>query len=290
MASSLSTLCSVTDFTRKASIDDILAEINADNSSILSSLMKELSKEVVVVEEASTSDLMLKEVRSDDEGYEMYNEYAFRKGFSIHMGLIRTSHRTGLWIMRRFVCSNAGFKDVKKETSRNFFITKDGVWIVVRHNMIHNHLMIPADKRYLLRSQRDITEEQLKYFSAMKASGCRVFDLLRAMRKRYFSQRQASESDFYYDFELDEHGSLISFFWRDGGMKRDYEYFGDLLVFDTTYRTNRYDIICAPFVGMNHHSNNVVFGLGSWLMSVFLPLFGCLSLFCDQWVAEYPKL
>ncbi|XP_021747450.1 protein FAR1-RELATED SEQUENCE 5-like [Chenopodium quinoa] len=40
---------------------------------------------------------------------------------------------------------------------------------------------------------------------------------------------------------------------------RDYHYFGDLLVFDTTYRTNKYGMICAPFVGMNHHGNNVMF-------------------------------
>ncbi|XP_021852147.2 protein FAR1-RELATED SEQUENCE 5-like [Spinacia oleracea] len=161
-------------------------------------MYEHLSKEVVVVEEASASELMLKEVRSDDEAYEMYNDYAFRKGFSICKGLIRTSRRTGLWIMRRFLCSNSGFEDVKKETLRKyersemrtgctaftqFSITKDGVWAVARHNMTHNHHMIPANKRYLLRSQRDITGEQLKYLSAMKASGCRVSDLLRAMRK-----------------------------------------------------------------------------------------------------------
>ncbi|XP_021863320.2 uncharacterized protein [Spinacia oleracea] len=120
MASPVSTLCSVNDFTSKASIDAILAEINADNSSILSTLMKQLSKEVVVVEKASASELMLKEVRSDDEAYEMYNDYAFRKGFSIRKRLIRTSRRTGLWIMRRFLCSNSGFKDVKKETLRKY--------------------------------------------------------------------------------------------------------------------------------------------------------------------------
>ncbi|XP_056688062.1 uncharacterized protein [Spinacia oleracea] len=118
MASSIFTLCS--DFTSKASIDVILAKINADHSSILSTLMKELSKEVVVVEEASESELMLKEVRSDDEGYEIYNDYAFRKGFRIPKGLIWTSRRTGLWSMRRFVFSNVGFKYVKKETSRKY--------------------------------------------------------------------------------------------------------------------------------------------------------------------------
>ncbi|XP_031111858.1 protein FAR1-RELATED SEQUENCE 5-like [Ipomoea triloba] len=45
-------------------------------------------------------------------------------------------------------------------------------------------------------------------------------------------------------------------------MMRDYELFGDLLVHDTTHRTNKYDMICGPFVGMNHHCMNVMFGCG----------------------------
>ena len=45
-------------------------------------------------------------------------------------------------------------------------------------------------------------------------------------------------------------------------MKVDYDAFGDLLVHDTTYRTNKYGMICGPLVGMNHHNNNVMFGIG----------------------------
>ena len=63
-------------------------------------------------------------------------------------------------------------------------------------------------------------------------------------------------------------------------MLDDYKLFGDLVVFDTTYRTNKYDIICAPFIGMNHHSKNGMFGCGFllnekidsliWLFHTFL--------------------
>ncbi|XP_056695724.1 protein FAR1-RELATED SEQUENCE 5-like [Spinacia oleracea] len=76
---------------------------------------------------------------------------------------------------------------------------------------------------------------------------------------KYFTQRNFSEVGFYYDFEHSEEDGILSFFWIDGRMKRDYEFFGDLLVFYTTYRTNKYDMICAPFVGMNHHGNNVIY-------------------------------
>jgi len=43
-------------------------------------------------------------------------------------------------------------------------------------------------------------------------------------------------------------------------MKYDYLLFGDLLVFDRTYRINRYKMICAPFVCMDHHMKNVMVG------------------------------
>ena len=61
-------------------------------------------------------------------------------------------------------------------------------------------------------------------------------------------------------------------------MKSDYLLFGDLL--DTTYTTNHYEIICIPFICMNHHVKNVIVGCGFlmnekaesfiWLFETFL--------------------
>ena len=71
-------------------------------------------------------------------------------------------------------------------------------------------------------------------------------------------------------------------------MKCDYILFGDLLVFDTTYRTNRYERICAPFVRMNHHAKYVMVGCGFlmnekiesfvWLFETFLEAMGNVQL------------
>ena len=55
---------------------------------------------------------------------------------------------------------------------------------------------------------------------------------------------------------------LLSFFLCDKQMLEDYTLFGDLVVFDMAYRTNKYDMICAPFVGMNHHDMNSMFCCG----------------------------
>jgi len=45
-------------------------------------------------------------------------------------------------------------------------------------------------------------------------------------------------------------------------MIEDYNLFGDVVVFDTTYRTNEYEMTCASFVGMNHHNKNIMLGCG----------------------------
>ena len=53
---------------------------------------------------------------------------------------------------------------------------------------------------------------------------------------------------------------MTIFFWRDGRSRIDYNSFGDVICFDNTYRTNKYNMICAPFVGVNHPWKNVLFG------------------------------
>ena len=44
---------------------------------------------------------------------------------------------------------------------------------------------------------------------------------------------------FSYTVQLDNKGHMTNFFWRDGNSLIDYESFGDVIIFDTTYvRTN----------------------------------------------------
>ncbi|RYR18655.1 hypothetical protein Ahy_B03g063275 [Arachis hypogaea] len=37
-----------------------------------------------------------------------------------------------------------------------------------------------------------------------------------------------------------------------------FEYFGDVISFDTTYNTNRYNLVCGSFVGVNHHGQSTL--------------------------------
>jgi zinc finger SWIM domain-containing protein 3 len=60
----------------------------------------------------------------------------------------------------------------------------------------------------------------------------------------------------------------------------DYDAFGGVLIFDSTYRVNRYNLPFVPFVGVNHHRSTTVFACAVlsdettssyvWLLETFL--------------------
>ncbi|XP_019434789.1 PREDICTED: protein FAR1-RELATED SEQUENCE 11-like isoform X2 [Lupinus angustifolius] len=65
---------------------------------------------------------------------------------------------------------------------------------------------------------------------------------------------------FQYDFTMDDNNKLEHIIWVFGDSIRAYEAFGDVVVFDTTYRINRYDMPLGLWVGIDNHGNSIFFG------------------------------
>ena len=58
-------------------------------------------------------------------------------------------------------------------------------------------------------------------------------------------EESKKDPDFYYRVRLNGQGQLIALIWSDTVMREDYQIYGDVVViFDTTYHTNRYNLIC----------------------------------------------
>ncbi|XP_010233328.1 protein FAR1-RELATED SEQUENCE 5-like [Brachypodium distachyon] len=74
--------------------------------------------------------------------------------------------------------------------------------------------------------------------------------------------RQERDPNFFFNYLVDGEGHLKGLFWADSQSRLDYEVFGNVVVFDSTYRTNKYNLPFVPFVGLNHHHSTVVFGCG----------------------------
>jgi zinc finger SWIM domain-containing protein 3 len=97
---------------------------------------------------------------------------------------------------------------------------------------------------------------------------------------RIMGNRKKREPEFFYEYDLDDEGRRKHMFWCDSQSHRDYRDYGDVLVFDSTYKMNKYKKPFVPFVGLNNHRRTTVFRcaiLSSeteetyvWLLKTFL--------------------
>ena len=78
----------------------------------------------------------------------------------------------------------------------------------------------------------------------------------------YFVRMQGKNSNFYYALDLDDELRVRNVFWVGARSRAAYESFHDVIIFDTTYLTNKYDMPFAPFIGINHHSESIILGCG----------------------------
>ncbi|CAB4313498.1 unnamed protein product [Prunus armeniaca] len=211
------------------------------------------------------------------------------------------------------------------------FQDDNGMWKVSHFVSEHNHELAMPEERQFLRSNRKVSEAHLGVIKTMVDAGIRTTntysylseevggsqnvgftkrDCYNVVNKEkmvmieagdaqslinLFKPKQAEDPMFFYTVQVDQENRMTNFFWRDGRSRIDYDCFGDVVVFDTTYRTNRYNMICAPFVGVNHHWKNVLFGCAFlldektdsfiWLFETFLESMGGRkpkTIFTDQ--------
>ncbi|KAL6194484.1 hypothetical protein ACLB2K_035568 [Fragaria x ananassa] len=88
------------------------------------------------------------------------------------------------------------------------------------------------------------------------------------------------EGHFFGRFTPNWEGRLANLFWRDNESLLDYNAFGDVVIIDSTYKTNIYSCLVILFVGSNNHRGTVLFASAivadekeatfSWVIEKFL--------------------
>ena len=78
----------------------------------------------------------------------------------------------------------------------------------------------------------------------------------------YFVRMQGKNSNFYHALDLDDELRVRNVFWVDARSRAAYESFHDVIIFDTTYLTNMYDMPFAPFIEINHHGESIILSCG----------------------------
>ncbi|CAL5338642.1 unnamed protein product [Camellia sinensis] len=75
----------------------------------------------------------------------------------------------------------------------------------------------------------------------------------------YLCAKADANPYFFYKYDKDQENRLDKLFWADSRSRLDYAAFGDVLVFDTTYKTNAYNKPFVIFVGVNNHFETTIF-------------------------------
>ncbi|XP_057803891.1 protein FAR1-RELATED SEQUENCE 5-like [Salvia miltiorrhiza] len=221
-----------------------------------------------------------------DDVFDLYTEYGRFNGFSVRKGTQRPD--------------------------------EDAPWKVRTFAKKHNHELLKHSESYLLRSARKMSDGKKRLIVGMKSSGIGVSKAFRFMENEaggrqnvgftrndvyneldrenrkmcrvdnadanklveYLTEKGLTEPSFYWKVKLSDDCRLEHLFYRDSRCLIDYQHFGDVVFVDATYKTNKYDLMCVPIVGMNHHRSNVMFGIAllsnertesyQWLFRTFL--------------------
>ncbi|KAK2971627.1 hypothetical protein RJ640_003447 [Escallonia rubra] len=113
-----------------------------------------------------------------------------------------------------------------------------------------------------------------------------------------FKNQASQDPSFFNAFQLDNEEQITNIFWADGRMRMDYELFGDIVTFDTTFATNKDHRPLGVFIGFNHYREQVIFGASllydetqasfDWVFNTFLEAHKFkkpIMLFTDQDIA-----
>ncbi|XP_042432680.1 protein FAR1-RELATED SEQUENCE 5-like [Zingiber officinale] len=179
----------------------------------------------------------------------------------------------------------------------NVAVRNDGNFVITSVYIEHNHILSPGKSRHFrcnkvlnsatkrkleLNDQAGITLSKSFHSCVVEAGGyenlsfdernCRNY-ISEARRLRleegdaealstYFCRMQSRNPNFFYVVDLDGESRIKNIFWADARCRAAYDYFCDVVTFDTTYLTNSYDMPFAPFVGVNHHGQSILLGCG----------------------------
>ncbi|RYR16131.1 hypothetical protein Ahy_B04g073070 isoform K [Arachis hypogaea] len=91
----------------------------------------------------------------------------------------------------------------------------------------------------------------------------------------YFMRMKDINPNFFYAVDVDEVNQFKSALWVDTRCRASYEYYGDVVSFDTTYRRNKHGLPFASFVGVNHHGKSTL---------LRCTLMGNEEICCFEWV------
>ncbi|XP_076948867.1 protein FAR1-RELATED SEQUENCE 5-like [Bidens hawaiensis] len=196
---------------------------------------------------------------SVDHAYDFYCEYAKKAGFCVRKG---DGSNRPYYKRRKRPTIQCGCR------AQIFLKSDDGLRFEINDFVEgHNHELVDAKDMHFVRSNRKLTHVQQDIIYELSTLNLRPVKAFNIMRTKYggFEEVGATKDD----YEIS---------------KKNYLAFGDIISFDATFKTNKYNMVFVPFTAIDNHYRNVTVGAAllsfesiesySWLLKVFLDFFG----------------
>ncbi|XP_076900220.1 protein FAR1-RELATED SEQUENCE 3-like [Bidens hawaiensis] len=264
------------------------------------------------VEVEKTEDAYLKKERTNevigqvfdtpDHAYTFYNRYAFLHGFGICILSTFKNRTTNVAYRMNYVCNKEVFKDIKRvdefNDAHNHELTVTPTKVMkhrshgkFQRSMACKSLMLELGQSGLRRCQIKKVVNTIKNPGENDVTSKQCANVLNEQRKQYkgkefyglikhFQDKLLEDPNLYFVVDLCDDGSPRNIFWADGRSKDSYIKFSDVIVFDVTYMTNKFKMPFAPFFGVNHHHQSILFASAllenekqdtfEWLFQTFL--------------------
>lgn len=112
---------------------------------------------------------------------------------------------------------------------------------------------IEKDVRNFVRTCKKTVEENDALITEKREND--LLDLLEGCKAS-----EQKDEGFVYSFTTDENGRVENIAWSYGHSRQAYSFFGDVVTFDTTYRSITYNMIFGVWFGIDNHGNVLFLG------------------------------
>lgn len=225
-----------------------------------------------------------------DDVVAFYNAYAKEAGFSVRSWSTKKNKEGTEIIRKEFVCSKQGkcsrVADVGKKGHRGSLAEGCNAKLAVLKSKSdsfkvsvfvegHSHPLSTSRKSSLLRSTQQLSmvnilpHQQFSFLEVQTGGienvGCTQRDFYNHEKDKctdmkrhdgdiffeYLKLEQEKNPSFIFKIKADDK-QKITLFWSDATLRRAYKFYGDVMIFDTIYNTNRYGLIFSPIMGVNN--------------------------------------
>ncbi|XP_025703073.1 protein FAR1-RELATED SEQUENCE 6-like [Arachis hypogaea] len=219
-----------------------------------------------------------------------YANYAKKVGLVTkirNMNFNKTRKKSKILVNQSIYCTREGYREcrVNAATRANRIIAmtcratmyvmldkEKESWVVSRLELRHSH-PCSAKKAVHYHEYQELTMHAKCVITNNDEVGIRpnktYLALVNKGMMNYFVRMKEINPNFFYAIDVDDANKFRNALWVDARCRVSYEYYGDVVSFDTTYRRNMsvylllsytYGLPFASFVGVNHHGKSTLFG------------------------------